>query len=361
MFSTEKIKYRFNRTLGNFSFHLGFWFLSLAFYVFITGQHHIFMPYVQYLQVDTVYLLIAILSIIIALVFTLIDMVFGDKLSRLFPIKIIVFLKTALYFISAFLVIVLAALPSLDTINKASVINYLKTLPQQNMLLFRFLVFFYLACFFNSFFRGAIKKVGGGNFKRWVFGFMNKPHEEERIFMFIDLKDSTKIAEKTGHEKFGNLVQDVFNDLSMVDNYKGEIYQYLGDGAIISWEVKKGLRNNNCLNAFFAFSKVLQNRRRYYQRKYQLTPQFKAGVHVGKVMVLQVGQIRRDISYNGDTMNTTARIESKCNEFRQNLLISSVLYEMLPTKKAFRYKNVGEIPLRGKRRPVEIFGVKQKS
>jgi adenylate cyclase len=39
-------------------------------------------------------------------------------------------------------------------------------------------------------------------------------------------------------------------------------------------------------------------------------------------MVLQVEQTRRDIAYNGDTINIAACIESLCNEYQQALLIS---------------------------------------
>ncbi len=89
-------------------------------------------------------------------------------------------------------------------------------------------------------------------------------------------------------------------------------------------------------------------------------PKFKAGVHAGKVMVLQVGKIRRDISYNGDAINTAARIESVCNDYRQELLISGDLYNLLKDKKRFNFKNIDKIKLKGKRKEIEIYYVKQK-
>ena len=205
-----------------------------------------------------------------------------------------------------------------------------------------------------------VRKVGRRNFYSWIFGLLNKPREEERIFMFVDMKSSTTIAEKLMHKKFSRLVRDVFNDMAVVDNYNGEIYQYLGDGAIVSWSFKKGLKRNNIIKAFYAFSKVVDKRSKYYQRKYGLVPKFKAGIHIGKVIVMQVGQIKRDISYNGDTLNTAARIEAQCNEYRQNLMISGNLYDLLRDKEEFRFKNVGNIKLKGKKKTVEIYQVKQK-
>ncbi len=361
MVAAEKIRIRFNKLLSNGSFQFVFWELTLLFYVFITGENNIFRTYSNMVDAQSVYLVITYISLFTSLLFSFIDFIFTDRIMRFFPIRLMVLLKSSLYFISGFLIIIVAAIPSINIFSTHSYNELIIELPATNIHLFRFLSYYYVSCFLNSLLKGTLTKIGRGNFNNWFFGMLNKPREEERIFMFIDLKSSTTIAEKLLHKKFSHLIQDVFNDMAVVDNYGGEIYNYIGDGAIISWTLKKGLKRGNFIKAFYAFAHVLNKRKRYYQRKYKLEPKFKAGVHVGKVMVLQVGQIKRDISYNGDTMNTAARIESKCNEFKQNLLISGDLYDLIDDKKAFRYKNVGNIQLRGKKRGVDIYAVKQKA
>jgi adenylate cyclase len=337
-----------------------FWFLSLLFYAFITGEHQLFKTYLNLLQIDNIYIVLFFLSLGIAIWFSFIDMIFSDRIMRFFPIQMTLFLRSVLYFASVFLLILLAARSPLTIYTKENYKEIFKLLPEMNILFYRFLLFFYVFGFFNHLIRGTIKKIGRGNMRSWIFGFMNKPREVERIFMFLDMKASTTLAEKLGHKKFSHLVQDVFNDLSVVDNYHGEIYQYLGDGAIISWSLKKGLKNSNFLRAYFAFTHVIHKRRRYYHRKYDIIPKFKVGIHAGKVMVLQVGQIRRDISYNGDTINTAARIESMCNEYRQEVLISGDLFERMKDKKIYSFKNVGNIKLKGKRKAIDIFQVRKK-
>jgi adenylate cyclase len=268
-------------------------------------------------------------------------------------------LRTLLYVIIAFIVISLAPLSPEKILSVRSIEGLFSLCPELDIVFFRFFVFLYLSCYMNEFLKKMMRKVGKGNFRNWVFGMLNKPREEERIFMFIDMKSSTTIAEKLLHEKFSHLVQDVFNDMAIVDNYDGNIYQYLGDGAIISWSLKKGLKNSNCIRSFYAFSNMVTKRDKYYQRKYGLSPKFKAGIHVGKVMVLQVGRIRRDISYNGDTLNTAARIESMCNEYKASLLISGDLYDMLRDMKSLLFKEVGNIKLKGKKQGIDIYQVKQ--
>jgi len=359
MITKDKITSRINKLFSNLLFHFIFWFCAYSFYIFLLGDEHIFRTSGTLTIKESVYLLLIFISIVTTLLFTFIDLLFPDRIMRILPVRLMAFIKSVLYFLSAFLILFAAALPHINLGQIKTYNDLLKDLPEANVVLLRFLVYFYLSCFLNSFFRGFIKRMGSSNIGRWVFGLLNKPLEEERIFMFMDLKGSTTIAEKLGHKKFSHLVQDVFNDIAVVDNYYGEVYQYVGDEAIVSWSVKNGLKNNNFLKAFYAFTYVLEKRQRYYNRKYQLQPQFKAGIHIGKVMVLQVGAIRRDISYNGDTMNTAARIESKCNELKQQLLISADLYNLIQNKKEFRFKNVGTMELRGKKQPVEIYGVKQ--
>src|SRR6056297_2557122 len=337
MITVDKIIIKHNKFFRMFFFHWVFWFLSFLFYHFITGEHQLFKTYLNLLQIENIYIVLFFLSLGIAVWFSFIDMIFSDRIMRFFPIQMTLFLRSVLYFASVFLLIFVAARSPLTIYTKENYKEIFKLLPEMDILFYRFLLFFY------------------------VFGFFNKPRENERILMFLDMKASTSIAEKLGHKKFSHLVQDVFNDLSVVDNYHGEIYQYLGDGAIISWSLKKGLRKSNFLRAYFAFTRVIHKRRRYYHRKYDIIPKFKAGIHAGKVMVLQVGQIRRDISYNGDTLNTAARIESMCNEYRQEVLISGDLYEQIKDKKKFTFKNVGNIKLKGKRKAIDIFQVRKKN
>ena len=360
MFSIEKFKIRFHRLIRGLCFHFIFWELAFLFFIFLTPDNYLFQVYLNSPYDISFVLFISMGTIAIAILFSLIDFIFTDRFVRFLPIRITQFIKSLLNFAIALSIIWIAEAKTFESVTTDDINSIIGTLTDGNILVLRFLVYFFLLCFLNNFIYETLKKVGSGNINSWMWGMLNKPHEQERIFMFIDLRSSTTIAEKLGHKKFSHLVQDVFNDLAIVDNYGGEIYQYLGDGAIVSWNLKQGLAENNVLRAFFAVSRLLERRNRYYNRKYGLEPKFKAGAHVGKVMVLQVGQIRRDISYNGDTMNTAARIESKCNEFKISLLISGDLYQQIPDKKAYRFSSVGEIELKGKRKAVEIYGVKSK-
>lgn len=211
--------------------------------------------------------------------------------------------------------------------------------------------------FFIDLFKQIDKKFGPGNLWRMLKGEFYDPKEDERIFMFLDLKSSTAIAERLGHIKYSRLLQDCFQDLSIVEMYDAEIYQYVGDEVVLTWDKETGLANSNCLRAYFDFKNTLKSRTEYYLAQYGIVPEFKAGLNIGKIIVAEVGEIKREIAYHGDAINTAARIQGQCNELGQSLLISESLQDRLQLDTEFSCQYVGDILLKGKSQKVNIFSV----
>lgn len=178
--------------------------------------------------------------------------------------------------------------------------------------------------------------------------------------MFLDMQSSTTVAEKLGHIKFSTLIQDCFNDLSIVMENNAEIYQYVGDEAILTWKLQEGIKNQNCIRAYFNFMEVLNRNKISYLEKYNCVPYFKAGMHDGMVTVTEVGKYKKEIAYHGDTLNTAARIQSKCNELEKGLLISESSKNKLGNSK-FEFHKIGNVVLRGKKRRVAIYAASKNS
>lgn len=200
-------------------------------------------------------------------------------------------------------------------------------------------------------------KYGPGVFRAFLLGKYFRPKREERIFMFLDLRSSTTIAEKLGEERYFNFLNDVFRHVTSSILYaKGEIYQYVGDEIVISWKMDKGRENANCLRCFFDVQLALRRKASYYLETYDLEPEFKAGLHYGHVMAGEIGVVKRDIAFSGDVLNTTARIQSKCNDLGVNILLSKFLLDklVLPPH-AFEPKKIGDLLLRGKQEKVVLY------
>ncbi|MFT6871155.1 MAG: adenylate cyclase [Roseivirga sp.] len=212
-----------------------------------------------------------------------------------------------------------------------------------------------------SFVLSAIRQLnlllGRGNLLRFIKGDFYEPRVENRAFMFVDLKDSTGIAEKLGHIKYSSFIQDCFYDLRVVQAFDAEVYQYVGDEVVLSWRVKKNMDYTKCLKAFWVFEDQLKDRADFYLNKYGVKPSFKAGLHFGEVTTAEVGEIKREIAYHGDTMNIAARIQEKCNEFKKTLLISEFIHSELQTNGSCNFELMGEELLRGKQEGVRIYAV----
>lgn len=198
-------------------------------------------------------------------------------------------------------------------------------------------------------------KFGEGNIWNMVRGRYQTPKMEERIFMFADLNGSTTLAEKLGDEKYHELIKDFFADITnpILDN-KGEIYQYVGDEVIIAWRYSDGIQHNRCINCFFDMKKEITEKSEKYLYKYQLVPSFKAGIHCGHVVAGEVGIIKRDITFSGDVLNTTSRIQGKCKEFNTDIIVSDELLQLLPLSGHYTTTFLGAIQLRGKEKEMQL-------
>jgi len=298
-----------------------------------------------------------ILGILIGFLYGVVEFVFEKYITKYLYLGVSVLLKIGIYFV----ILVF----SLSFITRLIELEMDLDLPNgrrwwlDSALFWLSTVYFFIASFIFLFIKIANEKFGKGILFNMLVGKYRKPTEEKRIFMFLDLKSSTTIAEELGHYKYSQLLQDCFFDLNKcIDRYSGEIYQYVGDEAVISWKFQKGIKNSNCLTLYFAFEKALQKRSKYYKRKYGLLPFFKAGVHGGKLIIAEVGSVKKELAFHGDVINSTARIQGECNKYDEALLISNELLEQIHLHSKYKAIHIGELLLRGKQETLDIYAIR---
>ncbi|MCF2505358.1 adenylate/guanylate cyclase domain-containing protein [Dyadobacter sp. CY107] len=210
----------------------------------------------------------------------------------------------------------------------------------------------------TQFYAEFSQSLGPGTLSNFFLGKYHHPVEEERIFMFLDMKSSTTIAENLGHVRYFEMLKEYFFDLSgAVIDYAGTIYQYAGDEMIISWKLKDGLKNNNCIECFFAMKRILESQTEKYNGKFGILPAFKAGLHFGMVTAGEIGSLKKEIIFTGDVLNTSARIQGLCNHFNADLLVSEELAKILQLPAAYEMRSVGENLLKGRLKTMEIFSI----
>ena len=216
--------------------------------------------------------------------------------------------------------------------------------------------FFFYASIQFSLIIEADKKLGINVLRNLLLGKYHKPKQENRIFMFLDMKGSTNAAEKLGHLRYSRYLQDIFKLLTdLVIDFKAEIYQFVGDEVVLTWKSENGYRNNNALRMFYGFQAILEANKDYFNRNYDATPIFKAALHRGDVSVAEVGEINTQIAYHGDVVNTTSRIQELCNVYNTTLLVSEMFMTGMESPPPNFKENAAEISLRGRSQPVTIY------
>ncbi len=202
------------------------------------------------------------------------------------------------------------------------------------------------------------KKLGREVLMNFISGKYYRPKTEERIFMFLDINDSTKIGELLNGLDYHSFVNEFFKDIAeSIVTTKGEVYQYVGDEVVVSWSMKKGIKDANCIYTFFYARQTIKRLSKKYMDRFGFVPTFKASIHCGQVIRGEIGDIKSEIVFSGDVLNTTSRIEGLCKTLREPLLISQQLLEKLPDfiKKSFVSK--GSFNLKGKEKELKVYAL----
>jgi adenylate cyclase len=202
-----------------------------------------------------------------------------------------------------------------------------------------------------------IEKYSPGIFFAIFFGKYLQPQNEYLIIMFIDLKNSTPIAEKMDTAHYFRFIREfIYHISTALLEFGGRIYQYVGDEIIVSWPAKK-INYKNCVQALIAARKNIEKNGNRFRREYGFLPEFKVGLHSGEVTIGEIGVIKKDLAMSGDAINTTARIKDACSETNQKFIVSKEFIER-SSLTDWQTETLGEFELKGKNTSIELFALK---
>jgi len=255
--------------------------------------------------------------------------VFHPK-NRILTFIPVFLIKTVAYFIG-FFVIILSVKGIIDSIfyNKP-VLEYISSNEFQDFILkedFDVILIYTLAFLaIINFTIQMSRKVGLNMMINYISGKYHIPRTEHRIFMFIDLKSSTPIAEKFGDEKYHRMLNEFLHDVTKcVLAAKGEIYRYVGDEVVITWPWRKGLRNSNCIRTYFYVQYQINREKEKYLEKHGIIPQFTAGLHGGHVTTGEIGEVKSQIIHHGRVIQETASLKDELKRLNENFLVTDYL------------------------------------
>lgn len=168
--------------------------------------------------------------------------------------------------------------------------------------------------------------MGGRVLLDLLLGRQLQPRHEERVFLLADVVDSSVAAQELGDLRFHAWLNDVFFDLAeAVVPYGGRIYRYIGDQAIITWPLTQPDAGRRAVACAFAITDELTARANRYHRSYGITPEFHYVLHGGTVVAGEMGHLRREVVYLGETLNEASRLERYAKAHGQRMTISDAL------------------------------------
>lgn len=285
------------------------------------------------------------------------DYYLDKKLFRKKPLGKVIVLKALMSLLAIIFLLMLMRFVLLSVLITPA-LNMTLNDQSWDYLFYLLVIYYFFMTLVISFINQVNKKYGPGVLVPLLLGRYRNPREEERIFMFMDLRSSTSTAEKLGHLKYSSFIRDCFMDINQILlPFRAEVYQYVGDEIVVTWSTREGLKDHSCIRFYFACKKQFRERSTYYLEQYGILPDFKAGLHTGKVTAVEIGEIKRDIAYHGDTLNTAARIQHVCNEFNRSFLVSESLLARIGLHPCMESEALGEILLRGKAAAIGIVSV----
>jgi adenylate cyclase len=198
--------------------------------------------------------------------------------------------------------------------------------------------------------------IGGPLLASIVLGTYQRPVREQLIVMFLDLADSTSLAEKLGELRVHDLITRFFFDIDEpIHDHGGSVLAYVGDEVIVTWAITDDpARNARSLACFFAIDNKIASLSAEYKEAFETVPRFRAGLHSGPVIVSECGGFKRQLAYFGDTMNVSARLCEYCKVCGCSLIVSGELLSHVTIPQNLQISVGQSIALRGRNSLLEV-------
>lgn len=192
--------------------------------------------------------------------------------------------------------------------------------------------------------------IGAEVFVNLLVGRYHRPVEEERIFLFVDVVGSTAYAETHGALRTQAFLSAVFATLAEpVRRCQGSTDDFVGDMAMITWPMARGLQGARCVACVLAIQDSLTRDAAAWQERFGTVPRIRAALHGGPVVTAEIGVDRHKIAYFGDAVNVTARLEALCRTLDAPVLISGdLLAKLTRLPEGVRARPLGEHAVRGR-------------
>jgi len=205
---------------------------------------------------------------------------------------------------------------------------------------------------------GISNIVGHRAFLNFITGRYHRPVEENRFVLFVDIAGSTGLAERLGGIGIHRFLDETFRLLTLaVVDYRGEVLNYVGDEVIVTWPERSGAIDCRPLRCFAAMRDELAHAANRFEHQFAVSPRIRGSLHFGPVIVGEIGDIKRAIVFNGDVMNTAARLEELSRSVDGGFLASHAAMQRFRSAPPFAVRDLGRLAIRGRADGIDVVGI----
>jgi adenylate cyclase len=205
---------------------------------------------------------------------------------------------------------------------------------------------------------GITNLVGRRALLNFITGRYHAPVEENRFVLFVDIAGSTGLAERLGGVGIHRFLDRTFRLLTTaVVDYRGEVLNYVGDEVIVTWPERGGAIDCRPLRCFVAMREALSRASSQLEREFGASPRIRGSLHFGPVIVGEIGDIKRAIVFNGDVMNTGARLEELSRNVEGGFIASRAAMARFNSAPPFAVRDLGQLPIRGRADGIDVVGL----
>lgn len=173
--------------------------------------------------------------------------------------------------------------------------------------------------------------------------------------LFVDIRGFTPLSEKCEPEEIVEILNRYLDLTSKsIFNNEGTLDKFIGDATMAIFNAPLDLEEHafKAVKAAWEMKQGAEELQNELMEKYGRSVQFGIGVNTGYAVVGNIGsKMRMDYTAIGDTVNTSARLES--NAKPGQILISEATYKLV--KDRVIVSDLGEIKVKGKEQGINIF------
>ena len=205
---------------------------------------------------------------------------------------------------------------------------------------------------------GIANLIGPRALLNFITGRYHAPVEENRFVLFVNIAGSTGLAERLGGVGIHRFLDRTFRLLTVaVVDYRGEVLNYVGDEVIVTWPERGGAIDCRPLRCFVAMRDALSRASAQFEREFGASPRIRGSLHFGPVIVGEIGDIKRAIVFNGDVMNTAARLEELSRNVEGGFIASRAAMARFNSAPPFAVRDLGQLPIRGRADGIDVVGL----